>query len=268
MNVFSIGDGGGYDLTRENYIGITHKNFPFYQNTKKYKNPYFAICPACNNPIQIINLYGEQYEEEHTGRTTMHGRHFTRNVDGLPIYNEENYDACPLHNPIAFRVRRIRENTLINEEIKELIQNNRNKIAADIRKITGILLKNERINSIIDDYIAAREYCYTHTNKYNIPYSILYTREAINIFGQRIDILDLGKEITLAIKNNSRYFGVEAGKINKKVEEFVTIQLLFSNHSIQGSKQYITMCIEEKNDVHEPVHVLLRKKIGMKQYIY
>ena len=66
MNIFSVGDGEEYDLTRENYIAKTHKRFPFYQNPKRYQNPYFAICPACNNPIQIINLFGKQYEEEQT----------------------------------------------------------------------------------------------------------------------------------------------------------------------------------------------------------
>ena len=63
MNIFSVGDGEAYELTRNEYINRTHKKFPFYQDVKKYKTPYFAICPACNNPIQIINLFGAQYED-------------------------------------------------------------------------------------------------------------------------------------------------------------------------------------------------------------
>lgn len=169
MNIFSVGDGEAYELTRNEYINRTHKKFPFYQDVKKYKTPYFAICPACNNPIQIINLFGAQYEEEQTCRTTMHGRHFTRNVDGLPAYNQENYNGCPLHNPVAFRIRQIREIESVNEEIRDLVENNRDKLANDIRGITGVLLKNEKIMQLIDDYIEARDYCYTHTNKFNIP---------------------------------------------------------------------------------------------------
>ncbi len=265
MNIFSVGDGAEYDLTRENYIAKTHKRFPFYQNPKKYQNPYFAICPACNNPIQIINLFGAQYKEEQTGNTTMHGRHFIRSVDGLPLYNRENYNACPLHNPIAFRIRTIRENEPFNEEIRELVENNRNKIAINIREITGILLKNERINRIVDDYIAARDYCYTHTNRYNIPYSILYTRESINLFGQKIAVSDLGESITLAIKNNSRYFDVEAGRIVKTVEQFASLYLLVFNHRVQGSKQYMTISIEERRHTN---FILFQKEVEMKQYIY
>lgn len=35
MNVFSVGDGKEYELTRENFIEFTHKKFPFYQDPKK-----------------------------------------------------------------------------------------------------------------------------------------------------------------------------------------------------------------------------------------
>lgn len=181
------------------------------------------------------------------------------------VYALHKQNACPIHNPIAFRIRRIRENEPINEEIRELVENNRNKIAIDIRKITGILLKNERINRILDDYIAARDYCYTHTNRYNIPYSILYTRESINLFGQKIDTSDLGERITLAIRNNSRYFDVKVGRIIKTVEEFVSLYLLVANHRVQGSKQYMTISIEERGDAN---YVLFQEEVEMKQYIY
>ena len=113
MNIFSVGDGKEYELTRENFIEKTHKAFPFYQNPRRYKTPYFAICPACNNPIQIINLFGVQYQEENTGRTNLHGRHYKNNVDGLPNYSEVNYVNCPLHNPVAFHMREIRNNRRI-----------------------------------------------------------------------------------------------------------------------------------------------------------
>ncbi len=64
--------------------------------------------------------------------------------------------------------------------------------------------------------IVAKDYCYTHTNKYNIPYSILYTRKAIKLFGQRIDSSEFGNRIGLAIKERSGKFDVEEGRIVKK----------------------------------------------------
>lgn len=267
LNIFSIGNGREYELTRENFIEKTHKQFPFYQDPKRYKKPYFAICPACNNPIQIINLFGIQYREEKTKKTNMFGRHYLGNVTGLPAYNQVNYSVCPLHNPTAFGIIQIRECELVNEEIKKLIEDNRSQLASNIRDITGILLKNDRIYQMLDEYITAKDYCYTHTNKYNIPYSVLYTRKAIELFGQRVDSSELGKRIQLAIKEKSGKFDMEEGRIVKKVEEFVSLHLLVSNHSIRGSKQYMTICIEEKNG-REDTRYIIREEIEMKQYIY
>ena len=107
----------------------------------------------------------------------MHGRHYRYNVNGLPAYVAVNYEKCPLHNPVAFRIVEVRENEQINEEIRNIVENNRNHICTNIREITGILLNNQKIFQVIDAYIMASDYCYTHTNRFNIPYSILYTQK-------------------------------------------------------------------------------------------
>lgn len=266
MNVFSIGDGNEYELTRENFLEKTHKGYPFFQDAKKYEKPFFAICPACNNPIQIINLYGNQYEEEHTKKRDMHGRHFIHNIDGLPKNNKKGYNNCPFHNPVAFGIIRVREDETINEEIKELVENNRKKISVDIKEITGFLFKNERIDNIIAEYLNARNYCYTHTNRFNIPYSILYTNRAINLFGQRISSSELGNRIQNAITDNSEYFMVKNNLIKKNVNKYVVINLLIIKHRISNSRQYMTIRVEE--GYQQVNNVLFEEEIEMKQYLY
>lgn len=268
MNIFSVGDESinGYELTRENFIEKTHKSFPFYQEPRRYKNPYFAICPGCNNPIQIINLFSVQYEEENTRRTNLHGRHYKSNVEGLPPYSEKNYLNCPLHNPIAFRMRKIRNDERINKEIRDIVDNNRSQICADIRKITGVLLSNNKIDKIINEYILAGDYCYTHTNKFNIPYSILYTRNAINIFGQKVNEVDIGQRIYNAIQDNCEFFEFVNERIQKKIDNYVELNLIVARHRISGSKQYMTLRIEEKRE--KEIHSIFEEEVEMRQYIY
>lgn len=172
-----------------------------------------------------------------------------------------------MHNPVAFRIRQIRETESVNEEIRDLVENNIDKLANDIREITGVLLKNEKIMKLIDDYIEARDYCYTHTNKFNIPYSILYTREVVNIFGQKISQSELGERINLAINNNSNYFRIEEGRIIKKVPTYVSIYLLVTNHRIaQGGRQYMAINIEESNGNEH--HLIFHEEVEIKQYTY
>lgn len=266
MDVFSIGDGNEYKLTRENFLSVTHKRFPYYQNPQKYKSPYFAICPACNNPVQIINLFGTRHIEEHTRRTNLHARHYPNNVEGLPHYNKERYINCPLHNPIAFRIIERRNNDQINEEIYNIIQKNKNKICADIRKIIGILIPNNKLKQVIDDYIMAKDYCYTHTNKFNIPYSILYTRNALNIFGQKVYDSDIGQRISHAIQNNSIYFQINNNRIEKTISDYVTLNLLILNHRIREDRQYMTIRIEEQNVKN--LNLVYEENIELKQHLY
>lgn len=266
MNIFSVGDGNEYELTREIFMEKTHKSFPFYQSPKRYKTPYFAICPACNNPIQIINLFGVQFQEENTGRTNLHGRHYKYNVAGLPSYLEENYANCPLHNPVAFHMIEVRDNEQINEEILNVVENNRKQICANIREITGVLISNNKLNRVIDDYIAARDYCYTHTNKFNIPYSILYTRNAINIFGQKVADSGIGKRIHEAIQNNCTYFQFIDSRIQKGVGDYVELKLLVVNHRVNGSRQYMTIRIEEQK--RQETHIVFEEEVEMQQYVY
>ena len=266
MNVFSVGDGKEYELTREAFIEKTHKGYPFYQNPKQYKTPYFAICPACGNPIQIINLFGVQYQEENTGRTNLHGRHYKSNVRDLANYSEEKYVNCPLHNPVAFRLRVFRNNEEINDEIRNIVENSRRQICASIREITGILLNDNKLNQIIDHYIEARDYCYTHTNRFNIPYSILYTREAINIFGQKVVGSGIGQRIHEAIQNNSTYFKFVDGRIKNDIDDYVLLNLIVANHKVSGSKQYMTIRIEEIKA--KEIHTIFEEKVEMRQYVY
>lgn len=268
MNIFSVGDGNrnGYELTRETFIEKTHKSTPFYQDPNRYKTPYFAICPACNNPIQIINLFGVQYIEENTGRTNLHGRHYKNNVEGLPPYSEKNYENCPLHNQVAFRMKEVRKNEKINEEIRNIVENNKSQIYANIRQITGVLLSSNKLNQVIDDYIVARDYCYTYTNKFNIPYSILYTRNAINIFGQKVDGADIGQRIYNAIQNNCAYFEFFDGRIQKNIDDYVELNLIVANHRIKGSKQYMTVRIEERKG--KEIQTIFEEEVEMKQYVY
>lgn len=266
MNIFAVDNNSQpYELTRELYIEKTKKLYPFFQSPEKYNTPHFALCPACQNPIQVINLYGAKYKEKTTGRVTMHGRHFKGDVDGLSRYNETNYRGCYLHNPISFGLVENRDDERTNEEILEIVKNNKKKLAQYIREITGILMKNEKVYQIIEDYIAARDYCYTHTNRLNIAYSILYTRESLNLFGQKIDTAGIGKRIGESIETHSHFFKIEDGRIEKDTEQFVLIYMIVSGHKISNGVQYMTISVEER--CGEEKNVLFRERIKMKQYI-
>ncbi|CDE81402.1 putative uncharacterized protein [Ruminococcus sp. CAG:353] len=271
MNIFSIINGDTFELTRDNYMEATKKQYPYYQKIKgKKSTSYFAICPACKNPINIVNLIEKQYEEKKTHKIRTHGRHHKNNVKGLAIYNQQNYDNCPLHNPIAFRLNEIRNDDAFNNVLLKIIQDNNNKIIRDIREITGIYFKNTYLNQIIKEYISARNYRYTHTNKFNIPYCILYAQQALDLFGQKIntDTSNIGALICEAISQNSNFFTVTDNQIMKKpdISSYVNISLMVSHHVIRGEQQFIRIRVNESCD--NIVDTIFKRQIEMRQYIY
>ncbi|CAJ1315721.1 hypothetical protein [Paenibacillus nuruki] len=60
MKIFKISQESNiiHELTVTNFENLTHKREPYFIKEEKMK--YYAVCPSCNNPIQIINLYPQK----------------------------------------------------------------------------------------------------------------------------------------------------------------------------------------------------------------
>ena len=266
MDIFSI-KRMTYQLTKENYMKATNKRKPYFQGKS-----YFAICPCCKNPIQIINLFKEDYEERITRCRKLHARHVPRSVLGVAEYNRERYDSCELHNPIAFGLMVLRENQEQNQELRELIERNKKEISYDIKEITGIYFKNQKlIKNVIDPFIDRGNHCYTYIHRFNIPYVILYTEESIDIYGQILNIdNEIGKEIYLSIKRNSNFFRIneEEKRIEKKegITFFTKIFLMIHGHNIRNGFQTVSMRIFEEGNNRE--NTILKRTLRVKSFIY
>nr|WP_241635694.1 hypothetical protein [Fusobacterium gastrosuis] len=264
MDIFSIA-GISYYLTKETYIKVTNKKEPYFQGKS-----YFAICPCCGNPIQIINLFREEYEENITKRRRLHARHIPRSILGIAEYNEEKYHSCELHNPVAFDLKKIGNNSRKNEELKELIEKNKKKIIYAIKAITSFYFKNERLEKIINSFLENKNYCYTYINRFNIPYVILYTEKSINIYGQILNIdNELGQEIYSSIERKSDFFTInEEKKILKRedVSFFSKIFLMIHEHRVSNGKQTVSLKIFEEGNNKE--NIILERTITMTEFIY
>ena len=81
-------------ITEENFANETGRQFPYVMK-KNEKITYKAVCPACDNPIQIIGLFKREKEV----KRKPYGRHTTVDLPGLTVYSEEKYLNCPYHNP-------------------------------------------------------------------------------------------------------------------------------------------------------------------------
>ncbi|MEO2352036.1 hypothetical protein ABG901_09795, partial [Bifidobacterium longum] len=82
-------------ISQESYMRCTGGVAPWRRDGDKGPS-YYAVCPLCDNPIQIVGLFRRQ-EESRARRP--YGRHHRGDVPGLCRYDEDAYLHCPYADP-------------------------------------------------------------------------------------------------------------------------------------------------------------------------
>lgn len=276
MNVFSTLTKGPFEITIDKFVDATHKKEPYFQVDATGKEKHYAICPECGNPIQIINLFGQEYEEQITKKRNTHARHTGKDIKGLTKHNQKKYLDCPLHNANSFSCKQLRNDEIYNSNLLSLINKNTYKIIKDIREITGINFKNDYLEKIIKTYINSKNYSYSHTHRYNIPYSILYTSMSLDLYGRYLLINNCVSNEIERIVNQSANFEIKimedenkniSKKIVKKSIRYFHLILQFSHHNIKAKTLRLSILEYEDNDIDNAV-TLGSTTITMKPFIY
>lgn len=275
MNVFSTLTRGPFELTINNFVDATHKKEPYFQKDSKGNEKHYAICPECGNPIQIINLFGEEYEEQITKKRTTHARHTGKDIQGLSKHNHMKYLSCPLHKVDSFSCKQLRENEIYNSELLSLINKNTTKIIKDLRDITGINFKTDYLKEKIQIYINSGHYSYTHTHKYNIPYSILFTSSSLDLYGRFLsNNSSISSEVEKII-NYSTNFKVKIQKDNNTIIsksivktslKYLHLILQTSHHNVKTKT--LRLSILEYEDNVDNAITLGSITISMNPFIY
>lgn len=84
------------EINKTTFEQDTKKKAPWYQfnDSKKEGNKdrrsQYAVCPECDNPIQIIGLY---HNLKNTDRP--YGRHTGKPLQGFAYFNAEGFETCP-----------------------------------------------------------------------------------------------------------------------------------------------------------------------------
>ena len=243
------------------YEKETHKRSPYYCN-KKEKTRHFAVCPGCNNPVQIINLYDD-------GTQSPHAKHQGHSILGIAMYSQEKYDTCELRQRTPFSDTEKNRGTEKSNEILRLIREYPDILYKHIRNIMGINFSRRIFEHMIDNFLHAEGHCYKYINKFNLPFAFLYMQKSTRIINQHIlKNHDHSKEIVDNI-NNSKYFTVAKHKIeakNPKGDGFVEIDFYLTKHKVSSEVNRITLRITESKN--RKIGVIFEKEIEINQSDY
>ncbi|OZG59897.1 hypothetical protein BLEM_2072 [Bifidobacterium lemurum] len=185
MDVFKtiVGDSRFIDITDDNFTRETGKRRPYY-NTDGDRLRCFAVCPACDNPIQIIGLY--KAEEE--ASRSPYGRHTPRSVPLLAEYDQDAYLGCPFSDPGHRRTangRRSPKNRT-GIAIRNLMRDQFDRIVYIWSKQTGIRLSHAFAEKLLRQWRDDEGWRFHIANYQNLPFALLYAQPALPLYGRLV----------------------------------------------------------------------------------
>lgn len=180
MNIYKVKPGAfpDRDLNRNNFEEDTNKRSPYYVN----EDVQYAVCPKCNNPIQLIGLYKRL---AHTPKP--YGRHIPRSIEGLAIYSQEAFDRCPFvrpqePNPDAKRTSRAG----IPQTLLQLLSDQFDRIGYVLSRDTGIYFSSNLLKKMLKTFLAVDGILYPWAVEGNLPWMFGYRAQSKKLYGQKL----------------------------------------------------------------------------------
>lgn len=202
---FTIHSKQSYPIDVKIFEVKTLKKPPYYQESSKGEMAQFAICPECDNPVQIIGLYKTLANTD-----TPYGKHYAKPVAGIGTYSKENYLFCP------YRAER---KTFTKSSKKQGIDHLAHKVIQGmvlyfdkiiwiLQKEMGLYISLALAEQMLDDFFRSQAYLYKGTSLRNMPLILAYFSLNKGIVGRKIlstsvELIEsIGKVKELYIENN------------------------------------------------------------------
>ncbi len=217
-----------YEITKENYEREVRGRKDFTYIGVDGVRRSFAICPACDNPIQLIGLYKKL---ENTDRP--YGRHYNRDTK-IAKHNEQAYRFCPYASH-SYHVTKESLKEGITEYEKSIYEGARTYFdlaAYVINQDTGIYISKKLATRILDGYLAGQGYMYYWATQYNLPWMLLYFMGEIPCYGVLVKKdCDLWKYFSTREDIMLQHSYIEGYDRVGKKNHFLNLNLVFLLHN-------------------------------------
>ncbi len=197
-------------------------------------NNYYAVCPECDNPIQIIGLFKNTVE---AGKKP-YGRHNKGSIPNLAKYCEDDYLMCSYSKTIWKKSFTVPNKRSHNSEIAKrnlaLMKAQFDRVIYLLSKDIDIDISYDLAREMLISYIADEGWLYRTATMNNLPWTLLETCCAIKLFGRKIlRNSDLHKALQKKC-DNLRFEGEENNKyvkvLNRTKTDFIDLSFIFCNH--------------------------------------
>lgn len=209
---------------------------PWYQDGSAEKRSQFAVCPACDSPIQLIGLY-----ELPKNVNQPFGRHTSVGIRGIAPNNPEARACCPYFNPRP-RDKSERKTTFdcIPRKIVTLLIEQFDRVVYLMEMQTNVKLSQRALRGMLERYKGERGYMYTGATLRNVPWIFAYMSDATDLFGQ-----DVGGNEQLAAAIKRQVPGAQIDRRGRLLavdhpgpkKPFIDLKMSFIRHRISKDSE-------------------------------
>lgn len=180
------GEAAVYPVTsKEAFEQLTGRERPYVVKDKAGNQKAFGLCPACENPVQLIGLYKRIKNDA----VQPYAKHCNRDAE-IAKHNEYTYKFCPYASHI-YTSQTYETKTEVSEleyNIYCILRDNFDAAVYLTQQISGLYLSKAEIQDLLRDYIVNDGHLYYGATIYNLPWMLLYiyTMPAKPCFGRVI----------------------------------------------------------------------------------
>lgn len=233
MDCFKLKPGVNRIFTMEKdvYLSQTQKKPPYCRVGEDGKQHYYALCPECDNPIQIVGLFVDTIE---AGRRP-YGRHHKGDVPGLAKYNETDYLDCIYADPNWKRPKGKRSaESKLAKQILSLLREQFDRIIYILSKDMEVRISAPLSKKLLRYFLDDEAWRYRMTTLNNLPWSLGEAAPATPLFGQWIS---RNSELQAAIEKGCPAAGFVETKnpdyvqVKNKEGMYLDLTFFFLNHN-------------------------------------
>ena len=185
MDYFKLKPGAGkiFAITPKEYLLQTRKEAPYCIQDERGGNHFYAVCPECENPIQIVGLFQDTAE---AGRKP-YGRHHKGSLPGLAEYSEEDYYDCSYSNPRWKKPNALRSpGSRVAKEVLRLIYEQFDRMVYVLSQDMEVRISRPMAKIMLRYLLDNKAWRYRMATMNNIPWILGETAPSTPLYGQWI----------------------------------------------------------------------------------
>ncbi|MBZ9559069.1 MULTISPECIES: hypothetical protein [unclassified Modicisalibacter] len=212
-------------LDRARFEEETGRRNPWYANNETGEKSCFAVCPGCDNPIQIIGFYRRS---AHTPEP--YARHYGRSIRGLSVYRQFAYDNCPYSAPRRYdRDARRSGSDPLGDKILDILVPNFDRVIYLLEQDIGLKITAKLAEQMLIDYRGQEGHQYMGATLQNVPWVFAYMTLSKSLVGRRVPgdeaMLDaVEKTVPGAVIDRDRM------QVTWRKGQFVEVDFCFIHH--------------------------------------